>query len=448
MSTGDNRAFSVSNRKIDPGRRPAQGLRPDGTPDDNDRVEIGPTALAFGEWKRDGVRAPNLEALRAYRLQRIRGELAKRDLAAALVWDPLNIRYATDSTNMQLWCAHNSTRACFIATEGPVVMFDYPAAVHLTDYLPLVDEARPGHTFFYFSAGDRGPEFAERFADELDDLVRAHGGGNRRVAVDKMELPGIRACERRGMIVEDGQAVMEHARSIKNANEINAMRCAIHTCETSMRIMHEAMRPGMTENDLWAVLHAENIRRGGEWIETRLLTSGPRTNPWFQECGPRVIGEGEIVAFDTDLIGPYGYCCDISRTWICGDARPTNEQRRLYQIAKEHIDENRSILKAGLSFRAMSERSHRLPEEFRALRYGAILHGVGLCDEFPAVKYPDLMDKHGYDGVFEEGMTVCVEAYVGSEGGACGVKLEDQVLITADGAELLSNYPFESVFLD
>lgn len=239
MSTGDNRAFSVSNRKIDPGRRLAQGVRPDGTPDDNDRVEIGPTALAFEEWKRDGVQAPDLEALRAYRLQRIRGELAKRDLAAALVWDPLNIRYATDSTNMQLWCAHNSTRACFIATDGPVVMFDYPAAVHLTDHLPLVDEARPAHSFFYFSAGDRSREFAERFADELEDLLRAHGGGNRRVAVDKMELPGIRACERRGMVMEDGQAVMEHARSIKNANEINAMRCAIHAakpaCGSCMR---------------------------------------------------------------------------------------------------------------------------------------------------------------------------------------------------------------------
>ena len=143
MAFGEHRKFSVSNRKIDPGRKPAQAVRPDGTPDDNDRVEIGPTALAFGEWKRDDVEAPDLEALRAYRLQRIRGELAKRDLAAALLWDPLNIRYATDSTNMQLWCAHNSTRACFVAADGPVVMFDYPNAVHLTDYLSLVDEARP-----------------------------------------------------------------------------------------------------------------------------------------------------------------------------------------------------------------------------------------------------------------------------------------------------------------
>ncbi len=448
MTDINRRAFSVTNRKIDPGRRPARGLRPDGTPDDNDRVEIGPTALAFREWARDGLEAPDLEAVRAYRLQRIRDELAKRDMAAALVWDPLSIRYATDTTNMQLWCTHNSTRACLVLTDGPVVLFDYPSALHLSDHLPLVDETRPAKTFFYFASGDRGPEFAERFTDEVEDLLRQHGGGNRRVAADKMETHGVRAFERRGIAVEDGQAVMEHARSVKSAEEIKAMRCAIHACETGMARMQEALEPGMTENDLWAILHAENIRRGGEWIETRLLASGPRTNPWFQECGPRVIGEGDIVAFDTDLVGPYGYCCDISRTWICGDARPTNEQRYLYQLAKEHIDANRSLLRAGLSFREFSEKSHRLPDEFLALRYGVVAHGVGLCDEYPSVNYPDHMDESGYDGHFEAGMCICVEAYVGAEGGSCGIKLEDQVLVTENGSEPLSHYPFESAFLD
>ena len=68
---------------------------------------------------------------------------------------------------------------------------------------------------------------------------------------------------------------------------------------------------------------APHIRRGGEWIETRLLASGPRTNPWFQECGPRIVQNNEIVAFDTDLIGAYGFCIDISRTWWVGDQRPT-----------------------------------------------------------------------------------------------------------------------------
>ena len=81
------------------------------------------------------------------------------------------------------------------------------------------------------------------------------------------------------------------------------------------RVAREDIPKGnMSENDIWAVLHAENIRRGGEWIETRLLASGPRTNQWFQECGPRIVQNNEILAFDTDLVGSYGICVDISRT--------------------------------------------------------------------------------------------------------------------------------------
>lgn len=439
--------FSIPSPKIDPGRRPTGGLRPDGSPDDNDRKEIGPTALAFEEWAELGIEAPDLDLLRAYRLARVRAQLAERDYAGALLTDPLNIRYATDSSNMHVWCIHNAVRACFVPTQGPVVIFEYPSAMHLSDYLPLVEEVQPMISFFYFVSGERGEEFAEEFAGKVDSLLREHGGRNRRLAVDKLEIFGVRSFDRLGIEIGDGQQVMEQARKIKDENELRAMRCAVAACEASMRVMQEAMAPGMTENDLWAVLHAENIRRGGEWVETRLLASGPRTNPWFQECGPRVIQEGDIVAFDTDLIGPYGYCCDISRTWICGDVRPDDEQRELYQMAKEHIDANTELLRPGLSFLEMSEKSHRLPERFKARRYGVLAHGVGLCDEYPGIKYPEVAKLRGYDGVFEPGMTVCPEAYVGAEGGSCGIKLEEQVVITEDGCEPLSTYPFEDDFL-
>ena len=108
-----------------------------------------------------------------------------------------------------------------------------------------------------------------------------------------------------------------------------AMRAAHLACEAAIAEMEAFTRENVpkgnvSEDDIWAELHKGNIRRGGEWIETRLLASGPRTNPWFQECGPRIVQENEIVAFDTDLIGAYGFCIDISRTWWVGDQRPTN----------------------------------------------------------------------------------------------------------------------------
>src|SRR5690606_10236581 len=138
--------------------------------------------------------------------------------------------------------------------------------------------------------------------------------------------------------------------AIKSADEINAMRCAIASTEIAIAKMREALRPGISEAELWSVLHKENIARGGEWIETRILTSGPRTNPWMQEAGPRIVQSGDLVAFDTDMVGPYGMCADLSRTWFCGDGTPTAEQRRLHSVALEHITTNMALLRPGVSF--------------------------------------------------------------------------------------------------
>jgi Xaa-Pro aminopeptidase len=190
-----------------------------------------------------------------------------------------------------------------------------------------------------------------------------------------------------------------------------------------------------------------NAAEGGEWIETRLLAAGARTNPWFHECGDEVIRAGDMVSFDTDMIGPYGYCADISRSFLCGGARPSSEQRRLYQLAWEQIHVNMDLLKPGLGFRELAERAWRLPASCAANRYSVVVHGVGLCDEYPAVVYLEDFDAAGYDGLFEAGMAVCVESYIGEEGGREGVKLEQQVLITETGIEPLSTFPFEDALL-
>ena len=434
-------------RKVDPFRKPGGALKPDGTPDDNDRVEIGPTALAFEEWQALGLEIPHLDTIREYRLGRLVQELQRRDYGGILLFDPLNIRYATDTTNMQLWITHNPARACFVSASGYVVLFDFHSCEHLSDHLPLVREVRGGASFFYFESAERGAEHAAKFAAQIDDLMREHAGDNRRLAVDKIEIAGLRALEKTGFEVFEGQAVTEIARVVKCPDEVRAMRCAIAACEAAMREMQDAGKPGMSEDEIWSVLHAGNVRRGGEWLETRIFSSGPRTNPWFQESGPRIVGAGELLALDTDMVGTYGMCCDISRTWLCGDVEPTDEQKRLYRISYEHIMTNMELLGPGVSFGDISRKAHRLPESCIPNRYGVVMHGVGLCDEYPSIRYREDWDSYGYDGVFEPGMMICVEVYCGEKGGREGVKLEDQVLITETGYENLTRYPFEENLL-
>ncbi|MEP9388465.1 Xaa-Pro peptidase family protein [Mesorhizobium sp. KR9-304] len=409
-------------------------------------------ALGYGEvsekeWAAAGIAAPDLPAMRKYRLERIRAELKRRDYAGALLYDPVNIRYATDSTNMQLWVAHNPTRHCFVATDGPVVLFDYFSCEHLSDHSDVVDEVRPAVSWMYLYGGELSDRRVARWAAGIADLVREHCGGNNRIAVDHLDHEGVAELARLGVAVGNGDAVMENARLIKSPDEIIAMRRAIVACEAAMGEMEAALRPGISENELWAGLHRANIARGGEWIETRLLSSGPRTNPWFQECSSRKIEAGDLVAFDTDLIGPYGFCADLSRTWLCGDGQPSNEQHDLFRIAADQIAHNTELLRPGVGFRELVELSQNPPPDCFPARYGVLYHGVGLADEYPTLPHAADWTEDTPDGVLEPGMVLCVESYIGRLGGREGVKIEEQVLITESGNEQLSKYPLDGRLL-
>jgi len=385
----------------------------------------------------------DLDAVRMYRLGRVREALKERDYAAIILYDQLNTRYATDATDMQLWCAHNENRFVFVPAEGPVIVFEYGGFKHLSEDLPGVDEVRQVTTWYYFGAGPRIEEKVTKWGAEIADLVAQYGGGNKRVAIDRCGPLGVMELTRRGLSIHDGFELMENAREIKSAGEILLMRHAIDVCEQGMEAMRQALRPGITENALWAKLHERNIALGGEWIETRLLSSGERTNPWFRESSMRVIEKGDMVSVDTDLIGPYGYCCDMSRSWVCDDGKASDEQRRLYAAAVAEIEHNTALLKPGMTYREVAEKAWKIPDEFWENRYSSIIHGVGLCDEYPAIKHARDFDAKGYDGVLHPGMTLCVESYIGTSGGHEGVKLEEQVLITEDGHEKLTSYPLQ-----
>jgi Xaa-Pro aminopeptidase len=324
-----------------------------------------------------------------------------------------------------------------------MVLWDYKNSPFLADHNPLVAEVRSGASFFYSVTGERTDDAAAAFAAQVADLLRVHAPGNRRLAVDKIMLSGARALEALGLKVEDGEIVTERVRAIKGPEDIRAMRCAIHACETAMSAMREAARPGLTEDDIWAALHAENIRRGGEWIETRLLASGPRTNPWFQECGPRIVQPNEIVAFDTDLIGPYGFCADLSRTWWIGEGAPRPDMIADHALARDQIDHNLALLGPGVSFADLHEKQFALPGPYWKQKYSCAYHGVGLCDEWPYITYSDGRVPGAFVGLLEPGMTLCVESLISREDGDFSIKLEDQVLITETGVENLTRAPFD-----
>ena len=388
-----------------------------------------------------------LERVREYRLQRVQQQLRLQHVPAIVLYDPVNIRYATDTSNMQVWTGRNPTRYVVVFADGPVVAFEFHNCEHVWKDVTVKAEIRGSTCWNYFNAGPQAATKARQWAREIADLLREHAPSERRIAVDRLDPEGTYALHAQGIELIDGQALMEQARRIKSADELTVMKAAIAVCEQGIERMHAALRPGMTEQALWAHLHHENIRLGGEWIETRLLASGTRTNPWMQECSARVMKQGELIAFDTDLVGPYGYCADISRTWTVGHVRPTGNQRKLYAAAHDQLQTNMALIRPGMTFREFSERSWDMPKPFFRNRYSCLAHGIGLVDEYPSIAYFDDWADSGYDGRFESGMTLCIESYMGEEGGHEGVKLEQQVLLTDAGCTPLSTFRFETDWL-
>lgn len=375
------------------------------------------------------------------RLQRIRDELKNHDVDAVVLFDPTHMRYATGSRNMQVYSARNPARYVFIPQEGPVVLFEYAGCNFLADGLDTVDEIRPATAISYYFCGDKLNAVTKRWAAEIGDLMKRTGG--KRIGLESATPAAAYELAALGYEVIDAQEPVERARAIKVPNEIKLIRSSSRAAEDAVRLLESHIRPGITENELWSHLHQHIIATDGDYVETRLLASGTRTNPWFAECSTKVIEKGEIVAMDTDVVGRYGYYADFSRTWVCGDVKPTDAQKKLYRLAYEQVEHNMGILKLGMSFREYTEKAWKIPDPYIKRRYFALAHGVGMNGEYPYIVHREDIVEKGYDGIIEPGMTLCIESYIGDEAGGEGVKLEQQVYMTETGIELITDYPFD-----
>jgi Xaa-Pro dipeptidase len=383
----------------------------------------------------------DFDKLRSYRLDRVRKELVKNNLEACILFDPVNVRYALDTVNMSVYNMHNLTRYCFVPVNGPTILYEYFNCEILSKHLNLIDEIRPAITWDYFSNGDQANNQLLKWINEVKDLSNDYFK-SKKIAIDVLNGPAVAALNKEGIEVVDAKLILEQARVIKSPDELTCMKAAIEVAEKGVSKMRSDLKPGMTEDELWSILHKTNIENGGEWIECRILSSGERTNPWMQESSNKVIQQGEIVAFDTDMVGPYGYCADISRAFVVGN-KFNDEQKKLYSMAMEQIDFNSRLIKNGVNFKEFTEKSWVLPKEYYPNRYSVMVHGIGLCDEWPAIRYPTDGGEHG--GTFQKNMTITVESYIGKVGGKEGVKLEQQYLIGENGLELMSHHPLEDI---
>lgn len=410
-----------------------------------ERSDLSGIALLDRSPESEGI---DLGAVRLYRLGRVRGEMARRGIGAVILSDPINIRYATGTRNMQVFSMRNAPSRYLLLTADKSILFEFTGCLHLAQGFDTVDEVRPARTASFVAAGPQIAERERNWALEMGDLIASLVGRGATIGMERMNAGAAIAMQEAGFKVVDAQEPVEMARAIKSSEEMKCVRASLRATEIGVSKLREALRPGLTENELWSVLHKSVIEQNGDYCETRLLNAGERTNPWFQETAHHLIGENELVALDTDVVGCHGYYSDFSRTFHAGPGKPTGKQRTLYQTALEQVYHNMGILKAGMSFRDYADQAWDIPDEYYANRYYLSSHGCGMTGEYPYLYHRGDFPDAGYDGVIEAGMTICVESYIGEDGGREGVKLEQQVLVTETGIELLSEFPFEEGLME
>ncbi|MFL2796799.1 MAG: M24 family metallopeptidase [Paracoccaceae bacterium] len=389
----------------------------------------------------------DLSAVRLYRLGRVREQMKLFGVDAVVLSDPINIRYATGARNMQVFCQRNAPSRYLLLTAHKSILFEFTGCLHLGHGFETIDEVRPSKTASFVAAG---PEIVVRekaWATEMAGLIDELVGKGATVGLERLNAGTAIALKDCDLQIVDAQQPVEMARSVKSSEEMKCVNASLRATERGVAKLRDAIRPGMTENELWSVLHQSVIAQNADYCETRLLNAGARSNPWFQETSSNVIGENELIALDTDVVGCHGYYSDFSRTFHAGPGKPSATQRELYKVAYEQVISNMGILHAGMSFRDYADRAWDIPAKYYENRYYLSAHGCGMTGEYPYLYHKGDFPDAGYDGEIVAGMTICVESYIGEAGGHEGVKLEQQVLVTETGIEVLSRFPFEQDLL-
>jgi Xaa-Pro dipeptidase len=389
------------------------------------------------------------------RQERLRSVMRATGVGAVFTADPINIVYACGVRNMTVFGMMGPSRFLLLFAVGPCVLFEFAGSEHLAASashgsapvsLATVDQVRaaPGIT------PNSGPHYAvdaQTFADEIASLCDEHLDSSARFGVERVDFEFTDLLRAHNLQLMNATETILEARRIKQTSELVVMREAVRRVEDGLSSMENALRAGVTEVELWALLHHDLIASDGEYISTRLAQSGPRTFPYFQEASTRVVCDGDLFCIDTDALGLGGYAVDLSRTFLCGERDPSSTQKRLYRRAYEQLKHNSSLLAPGRTYENIARNAWPIPTEHQRFGYYCILHGLGLSGEHPYVPLAVADQPFTLPGELEPGMVVCCESYIGDEHSAQGVKLEDQFLITESGSEPLTTYHFDNRML-
>ena len=429
---------------IDPKRR--RSTAPDGLYDPANPDHRWDRPLqAPGRMQVDFEERVDFRRLHDYRLARTRNALAKSGLGALLVFDQHNIRYIS-STVIGEWARDKLTRWTLLTGNGEPYVWDFgSAARHHKLYAPWL----PKNHCLAGNVGLRGavsPEVGlfENAAKEIRDILEREGVADMPLGIDVVEPPMLFALQKLGTQVRDGQQVMLDAREIKSHDEITLLNMAAAMGDGVYQDIFEALKPGVRESEIVALATKRLYEMGSDCVEAINAIAGERCSPHPHNFTDRMIRPGDQAYFD--IIQSYmGYKTCYYRTFSVG--RATAAQIDAYRKAREWMDSAIDSLKPGVSTDRVVQafpKAQEIDFESEMAAFGLnFCHGLGLgLHERPLISRLNSF-KDPYE--LKAGMVFAVETFCPAKDGISAARIEEEVVLTPDGAKIITLFPAEEL---
>jgi Xaa-Pro aminopeptidase len=401
----------------------------------------------------------DMARLRGNRLDKLKAELEQSDLGALLTFDFHNIRYMT-GTHIGTWAMDKLIRFALLPRSGEPIVWDFgSAARHHQLYNPWLsgvqmmpdgsqapyEGARAGISTLR-GAIPPGADRAGSVATKVKEVLSQFGLQNEPVGVDVIEMPVLSAFAKEGISLVDGQQVFLAARRIKTSDEISLLTQAVSMVDAAYEDLYDFLRPGVRENECVALVNKTLYDLGSEHVEGVNAISGERCSPHPHVFSDRLIRPGDPAFFDI-LHSFNGYRTCYYRTFAVGSA--SSAQRDAYTKCRELIDSAIALVKPGATtadivavWPSAQEFGFADEEAAFGLQYG---HGVGLSIwERPIFSR---MISFDHPEVLEEGMVFALETYWPAKDGWSAARIEEEMVVTADGCEVITKFPAEELLV-
>jgi Xaa-Pro aminopeptidase len=402
---------------------------------------------SYGTMGVDWEERVRYDRLREERLARVNDRLATSELGALLCFDMSNIRYIT-ATHIGTWAADKLNRFCLLPRGDEPIMWDFgSAARHHQLYNPWLADGR-SRAGISTMRGAMSPKAgrAEDVAAKIRVELEQRGLLGEPVGVDAIEPPVLFALQREGIQVVDGQQLMQEARMIKTQDEITLLNMACGMVDAAYEELYRAMRPGFRENDCVALVNRVLYEMGSEFVEGVNAISGERCSPHPHVFTDRALRPGDPAYFDI-LHSYMGYRTCYYRTFAVASAsRPLLDA---YKRCRYYLDAAISLIRPGVTTGEVvslwpKAQEFGFPDEEAAfaLQFG---HGVGLTIwEKPIFSRLVSLD---HPEEIQQGMVFALETFWPASDGWSAARIEEQLIVTADGCEVITRFPAEDLVI-